>query len=331
MRHLDRRELDETSEIAPRLSLESIAEAAEIIDPVFRDSPQFVSEPLSELVGAKVVLKVEIVNPIRSFKGRGTDYLLHRIEIPSAGLVCASAGNFGQGVAYAARKRGCQVTVFASVNASPMKVGRMKALGAEVVLAGDDFGAAKDHARERAATSGALFVEDGAVAAVSEGAGTIGLELCRMEDPLDALYVPLGDGALLGGVGTWMRQAWPSTRLVGVVAEGAPAMQLSLRAGHVVATESVNTIADGIAVREPIAEAFADVQGVVDEIVSVSDDQIVEAMRLLFRHAGLATEPAGAAGLAAAVRLRESIAGKRAGIIVTGGNASDEHLALLAG
>ncbi len=162
------------------VSVESIAEASEIIDPAFRDSPQYVNEPLSERLGMKVVLKVETINPIRSFKGRGTDYLLHRLGGEGVSYACASAGNFGQGMAYAARRRGCRVTVFCARNASALKVERMRALGAEVILDGEDFDAAKDAAMRHAESSGAIFVEDGRLAPIAEGAGTIALELCRM-------------------------------------------------------------------------------------------------------------------------------------------------------
>ena len=314
-----------------RLSVENISEASEVIDPVFRDTPQFVSAALSEATGTTLVLKVECVNPIRSFKGRGTDYLLHRIDVPAAGLVCASAGNFGQGLAYAAGKRGCAVTVFAAVNATPMKVERMRALGAEVVLRGDDFDGAKEFAREHAAETGAMFVEDGSLAPISEGAGTIALELCRMEDPPDSVLVPLGDGALVNGIGTWMRRASPSTRIVGVVAEGAPAMERSWHAGRVVATDTTSTIADGIAVRVPIAESLEDMKESVDDVMAVNDAEILQAMRLLFSREGLVTEAAGAAGVAAAIRMRDALRGKRVAVILTGGNATDEQLRALAG
>ncbi len=307
----------------PRLSVESIAEAYEAIDPVFKDSPQFLSEPLSRRLRTQVVLKIECVNPIRSFKGRGTDYLLHRIDVPAAGLVCASAGNFGQGMAYAARKRGVALTVFAATNANAMKVDRMRALGAEVVLEGRDFGAAKEAARRHGAETGAMFVEDGRLAPIAEGAGTIALELGRLEEPLDAILVPLGDGALITGVGTWLRRASPSTRIVGVVAEGAPAMLLSWRAGTTTSTASADTIADGIAVREPIDEAFQDMRSTVDDVISVSDEEIVGAMRMLLGDTGLVAEPAGAAGLAAVAKLGSGAG--RVGVIVTGGNLSDEQ------
>ncbi len=280
------------------VSIERIAEAAEVIDPLFLHSPQYECEPLSTHLGAAAILKVECLNPIRSFKGRGTDYLMFRIEVPSNGLVCASAGNFGQGMAYAARKRGHRVTVFAAVNASAIKVERMRGLGAEVVLEGNDFDAAKEAARVHAEKTGALFVEDGALAPIAEGAGTMALELTRMDDPIDAILVPLGDGALVTGIGVWMRRASPSTRIIGVVAEGAPAMELSWHAAKPVSTDSIATIADGIAVRVPVASAVEDVRRAVDDVMHVSDAEMIEGMRALYSDAGLVVEPAGAAGIA---------------------------------
>jgi threonine dehydratase len=313
------------------VSIERIAEAAEIIDPVFLQSPQYECEPLSAHLGVATVLKVECLNPIRSFKGRGTDYLMHRIEVPARGLVCASAGNFGQGMAYAARKRGHRVTVFAAVNASAIKVDRMRGLGAEVVLEGADFDAAKEAARAHSEKVGALFVEDGALAPIAEGAGTIAVELTRVHDPIDAIFVPLGDGALVTGIGVWMRRASPSTRVIGVVAEGAPAMELSWHAAKLVSTESIATIADGIAVRVPVASAVEEVRSAVDDVMHVSDAEMIVGMRALFNDAGLVVEPASSAGIAAAKKLSGELAGKRVAVIVTGGNISPEEFAKLVG
>src|SRR2546426_9410519 len=168
------------------IALDRIAEAAEVIDPVFLDPPQFLCEPLSDRFGVAVVLKVECITPIRSFKGRGTDYLLDRLGRQPAGLVCAAAGNFGQGMAYAARKRGVRMTVFAALSANPLKVDRMRALGATVVLEGKDFDEAKDAAVQHAARAGAFYVEDGLLGPIGEGAGTVAYELEGMDEPLDA-------------------------------------------------------------------------------------------------------------------------------------------------
>src|SRR4029077_17062419 len=205
-------------------SVDRIAEAAGVIDPVFLDTPQFVCDPLSDRLRVTIVLKVECVNPIRSFKGRGTDYLLHRLGPQPLGLVCASAGNFGQGMAYAARKRGTRMTVFAAVTANPLKVDRMRALGAAVILEGQDFDEAKAGALRHATETGAFYVEDGLLGPIAEGAGTIASELGRMSDPLDACVVPLGNGSLINGMGLWLRRFSPSTKVIGVCPTGAPAM-----------------------------------------------------------------------------------------------------------
>ncbi|HEY8292849.1 MAG TPA: pyridoxal-phosphate dependent enzyme, partial [Thermomicrobiales bacterium] len=180
-----------------RLSLERIEQAARIIDPIFLHSPQFVCEPLSDELGVRLMLKIETLNPLRSFKGRGADYCVSQLPA-DARIVCASAGNFGQAMAYACRKRGLALTVYASVNANAFKVERMRALGANVVLFGEDFDAAKIEAKRFAAHTGARIIEDSLDPATGEGAGTIGLELLTFPERLETLLVPLGNGAMLG-------------------------------------------------------------------------------------------------------------------------------------
>ncbi|HEX2091230.1 MAG TPA: pyridoxal-phosphate dependent enzyme [Longimicrobiaceae bacterium] len=309
----------QTPPVSPRLSLERIEEAAREIDPVFLDTPQFLAEPLTERLGCELVVKVETVNPIRSFKGRGADFFVRGLGRGEP-LVCASAGNFGQGLAYAARARGIPLTVFAATTANPLKVERMRALGAEVRLSGSDFDAAKAAARDFAEQEGVRFLEDGREPAISEGAGTIGVELARWPDGLDTVLVPLGNGALLAGVGHWLRAHRPEVRIVGVCASGAPAMERSWRSGAVVETERADTIADGIAVRVPVPEALATLEGVVDDVLLVDDPTTVEAMRLVFDGLGLLVEPAGAAGVAAALAHGERFAGERVATVLCGAN-----------
>jgi threonine dehydratase len=300
--------------------LDAIREAAATIDPVFRDSAQFLAEGLSERLAMRVVCKVETVNPIRSFKGRGCDYLLQQLEPSTGPLVTASAGNFGQGLAYAARARGKPVVVFAAENASPLKVERMRALGAEVRLAGHDLDAAKQVARVWAVAKGYRFVEDGREPEVVAGAGTIAVELCRWREPIEAVVVPVGNGAMAAGVGAWFKAHSPATRIIGVVAHAAPAMLLSWQAGHPVSTDSAATIADGIAVREPVPEAVARLAGVLDEMIAVDDALIINAMKLVFETLGLVIEPAGAAGLAGAMALGETLRGRLVAVPLCGGN-----------
>jgi len=307
------------------ISLDDIREAAKVVDPVFLHSPEFVCEPLSAHLGVTTLLKVETVNPIRTFKGRGTDYLLHRLGDGAQGLVCASAGNFGQGMAYACRKRGRPLTVFAARAANPLKIERMRALGAKVELQGDDFDEAKDAAKLHAQQNGEVYVEDGLLGAIAEGAGTIAVELTHETEPIDAVFVPLGNGSLVNGMGTWLKHSAPSTQVIAVCAKTAPSMALSWKAGKPVAAPST-TIADGIAVRVPIAEAVGIMPGTVDEVMLVSDDEMLAAMRALFADAGLVVEPAGAAGVAAIAQRAHEFENKRVATVLTGGNLTRDQV-----
>jgi threonine dehydratase len=303
-----------------RLSLERIETGARSIDPVFLNSPQFESEPLSDELRMRLILKVETVNPIRSFKGRGTDFLVSNLPADSPALICGSVGNFGQGLAYAARKRGLPVVIFAAESASRLKLDHMRKLGADVRLGGLDFDAAKEHARNFAQRTGGFHIEDGREPAIAEGAGSIAVELCRWKDPFNVVLAPLGNGALLAGVGRWMKARSPATRVVAVCAAAAPSMALSLQSGTVQCTATADTIADGIAVRIPVPEALDDLAAVVDDVVLVEDEAIVEAMRVIFDLHALVLEPAGAVGVAAAMVFREKFRGSRVATLLTGGN-----------
>ena len=305
------------------LNLDAIARAAREIDPVFRATPQFEADALGRRIGARILLKVETVNPIRCFKGRGTDFFVRSLNPLPDRLVAASAGNFGQGLAYAARARGVKLEVFAAEAANPLKVVRMRELGATVRLVGRDFDEAKAHARAHAASEGAMFVEDGRELAITEGAGSIAVELLHWREPIAAAVVPLGNGALLGGIGAWLAHASPDTRVIGVCAAGAPSMRDSLAAGRVVESDSVNTIADGIATRVPVPESLQYLAPVVDEVVLVSEDALRQAMTMLREETGLIGEPAGVAGLAALIEHPEL---RSLGLVATpicGSNVAD--------
>jgi threonine dehydratase len=308
-----------------RISLERIAQAATLIDPVFLNSPQFLAESLSARLGCRLVVKVETANPIRSFKGRGAEYLAAMLE-GEPQLVCASAGNFGQGMAFAARKRGLSLTVFAAISANPLKIERMRALGAEVRLEGQDFDAAKLAARAFATESGARFVEDSRDVETAEGAATIGLELLRWPEPFDTILVPLGNGALLAGIARWVKAHRPTTQMIGVSASGAPAMERSWRSGRIERLEQITTIADGIGVRVPVPEALDDLAGLLDDILLVEDVTMLAAMRLAHQELGLVLEPSGAVGLAALLANGERFRGQLAATILCGGNLTPEQV-----
>jgi threonine dehydratase len=308
------------------LSLANIERAASIIDPVFRGTPQFIDEQLCAALGRRTIVKVETANPIRSFKGRGADFLVHGLD-PRQKIACASAGNFGQGMAYAGRARGIAVEVFVPTDVNPSKVARMKSLGATVTLVGEDFGVAKEHARRYADEQpGRVFVEDGDDPAISEGAGTIGVELLKA-GAIDTIVLPVGDGALITGIATWVKQHSPLTKIIGVCPSGGAAMFESWKAGRPVAIEKVDTIADGIAVRVPVPRAVELIRKLVDEMVVVSDSQLLDAMRLAASTLGLLLEPSGAAGLAA-IRAH-ALAGEQLATVLTGSNVRAELVATM--
>jgi threonine dehydratase len=308
-----------------RLSLERIARAATVIDPVFLDSPQFLAESLGRDLDCELLVKVETMNPIRSFKGRGTEFLTASLE-GRPHLVCATAGNFGQGMAWSARKRGFPITVFTATTANPLKVKRMRELGADVRQVGRDFDDAHAAAKEFAAAKGARMVEDGRDVEIAEGAGTIGMELLRWPKPLDSIVVPLGDGALLAGIAHWVKAHRPTTKIIGVCATGAPAMERSWRSGVLCELAEADTIADGIAVTSPFAEALSDITGVTDNVVLVDDHALVAAIRRAHRDLGIVLEPAGAAALAAVMVHPDRFRGQLAAAILSGANATAEQL-----
>ena len=308
-----------------RISLKRIAAAPTAIHSVFRETPQYRCEPLDEALGVRLVLKVESVNPIRCFKGRGAELVVAALE-ENERVVCASAGNFGQAMAWSCRARGLPITVFAAETASPIKLERMRAMDAEVVLFGADFDAAKLEARRFAQAEGARFVEDSVDIGTVEGAGTIALELSAWQEPLDAVLVALGNGALFNGVATVLKDRLPETKRVVVQSRGAPAMVESWRSGERVVHEEIDTIADGIGVRIPVEQALEDMSDLVDEAVLVDDATILEAMRLVHRHAGLVVEPSAAVGVAALLENRERYRGQTVATILCGGNLTDSQV-----
>ena len=316
------------------VTAEAIRSAHRRIPSVFRDSPQFISEPLSERIGVPVVVKLETANPIGSFKGRGTwlamsELMAARKVGERGGVVVASAGNFGQGVAYAGRAMDIPVIVVAATTANPAKLAAMRRLGADVRTVGEDFDAARLAATDLAHGSGWHLLVDGEDPWITIGAGTIALELSDAMSTgdlpvLDRFYVPVGNGALIAGIGTWFRSAPSAPRVIGVQAAGAPAMTLSWRERRPIETPSADTVADGIAARVPVPAALELMIAVVDEMLLVDDDQIVAATREMSVAVPATIEPAAGAAWAA-VRTATSHAAA-IGVLVTGGNVVPDGL-----
>lgn len=305
-----------------------IEHVREVIDPAFLDSPTMRHPALDEALGCACTLKVETINPIRSFKGRGTEAVMASLGDVAHGVITFSTGNFGQGVAWAARRRGIPATIVCPADVNPMKADAMRRLGASVRLAdaSDSGGDLKGLTRHIAAEENLFFIEDGGHVEIAAGAGTIAQELTEAEITPDLLVVQVGDGALAAGIGAWMRERSPRTRIIGVVAAGAPSLALSMEAGRPVRAP-VDTIADGMAIGLPVQGAVDLLRQVIDEVLLVDDSAILEAMRLLANGAGLIAEPSGAAGIAALMAAGRRFSGTNVASIITGSNVHPHLLA----
>ncbi|MFC7622623.1 threonine/serine dehydratase [Microlunatus sp. GCM10028923] len=308
-----------------RLDLDRILAARRMINPIFLDTPLYRCEALEPVLRCTVSIKLETANPVRCFKARGTEVVASLLaEHGPRAVVCASAGNLGQALAWSGRARGLEVTVVASRFAPATKLARIRALGAQLELVDGDIETARERAAALARDRGIRLVEDSLDLETCEGAATIGLELAdalpSADSPFDAVLVALGGGALATGVGQVIKSRAPGVEVICVQPLGAPAMTRSWHARRVVTTESINTIADGVAGRHPIPAVLDDLLLVADDAVLVSEKSIMTGMRLLLEHAGLVVEPSAALGIAAIIEDRERFAGRHVVTVVCGSN-----------
>ncbi|MFI2288379.1 threonine/serine dehydratase [Streptomyces niveus] len=304
-----------------RLDTGRIRAARRLIDPVFLDTPLYRCEALEPGLGCAVSVKLETANPVRSFKGRGTEVVASLLGGEGAReVVCASAGNLGQALAWSGRGRGLGVRVVASRFATRAKLDRIRALGATLELVDGDHELARERAAEIARYDGIRLVEDSLDIETCEGAATIGLELADAAPSFDAVLIALGGGALATGVGHVLKALAPGIEVICVQPLGAPAMTRSWRQRRVVTTESADTIADGVAGRFPIPAVLDDLLLVADDAVLVQEASIIAGMRMLHDHAGLVVEPSAALGIAAVLEDRDRFAGRHVATVVCGSN-----------
>ena len=281
--------------------------------------------------GHDVFLKIETGLPTGSFKVRGAIYSLsvNLARGAIAEVVCASTGNHGAAVAYAAQVLGVRATIFLPADPNPVKSARIRALGARLVESGVDLSAAIDAAQDYAEQARAFFLHDASDPDVPVGTATIGIEIVGQAPDVDIIYVPMGDTALIRGVASAAKQHRPSVRIIGVVAEQAPAYLLSwetarraeglgLRADAFVETATCATIADGLAIRRPLVANVAAIRELVDDVVAVSEQEMIAAIEWLDSREQVIAEPAGAAATAAL--LKQPAAARTSVVLVTGRN-----------
>ncbi|HZQ19446.1 MAG TPA: threonine dehydratase [Terriglobales bacterium] len=310
-------------------SIEEIAAAQELIYGVMQPTPQISWPLLNEKLGATVWVKHENHTPIGAFKARTAIVYaaeLFRSNAKVKGLISATRGNHGQSVALAGQRYKVPVTIVVPRGNSVEKNAAMRAQGANVVELGDDFQAAREHARKLADEQQLQFVPS-YDRNIVKGIATYWMELFTAVPDLDVVYVPIGMGSGICA-GCAVRNGLKlKTKIVGVVSERAPAYALSFEAGRKVEAAVTTTIADGLACRIPDDEALDVIQQNVDHVVAVSDDEVRAAMRIYFSTTHNVAEGAGAASLAAAVKEKPSFQGKRIGLILTGGNVDRDLFA----
>jgi threonine dehydratase len=309
------------------LPLSTVHEAQTLLRRYFPVTRLLSAPSLSAESGSDVYLKLESDLPTGSFKPRGALYALSAslARRPIREVVACSTGNHGAAVALAARILAIQATIFLPSNPNPVKRARIAALGARIVENGSDSRAAFERASEYSQTADACFLNDATDPDLPVGPGTIALEIFEQLPSADTIIVPMGDTALIRGVAATARQLSRNLRIVGVQAEQAPAYYLSWKQHKAISTETCNTIADGLATRVAEPDNVRDICELVDDVVLVSDEQMLDAISHLALEERVIAEPAGAAATAAL--LRGSLqCGRQTVCLVTGSNASSEVL-----
>jgi len=295
-------------------------QACNVVSSVVADTKLIESAYLSERTGNHVYLKPENMQLTGAYKLRGAYYKISTLtdEERSKGLITASAGNHAQGVAYAAAKYGCEATIVMPTTTPLIKVNRTKSYGAKVVLHGDVYDEACEYAYKLAEENGYTFIHPFDDPAVATGQGTIAMEIIRDLPLVDYILVPIGGGGLATGVSTLAKLINPKIKVIGVEPQGANCMQVSLKEGKVTTLPTVNTIADGTAVKTPGENIFPYIQKNIDEIITVSDDELIVSFLDMVENHKMVVENSGLLTVAALSHL--DVKGKNVVAILSGGN-----------
>ena len=311
-------------------NISTIREAQTFLAKYFARTRLIAAPFLSKSAGRNVYLKLETELPTGSFKVRGALYALaQRMKKgPVQEVVASSTGNHGAAVACAAKQFGIAAKIFLPVNCNPVKRGRIAGLGAAIVESGGgDLASAFALAAEYAKRPDVYFLNDATDDDIPAGPATIGCEILEQLSGTSGILVPMGDTALIRGIAAAVKQIAPHVKIIGVQAERAPSYYLSWKEGKVVGTETCDTIADGLATRTPDAANVRDVKSLVDDVVLVSEEQMLRAIEVLLLEEHVLAEPAGAASTAALLKSSTSC-GDHAVLIVSGANISREVLKL---
>ena len=310
------------------ISVDDARQAQAVIKPFLAATPLLQNPVLSSQLGARTFVKLENSQAMGAFKIRGAINLLASMDEASRkrGLVTATRGNFGSALAQASAMYGARCTVFVPQGNSPDKNIAVQALGGEIVVRGHDFDAAWDASVRHAWNEGAVSIHPAKRAELVSGQATVALEMIEQAgEPLDYVFVPVGGGSLAAGTTTIFKELSPSTKVIAVQAENAPAFHHAWHSKQFKPMVAARTIADGLATRVPVRYTL-DMMRALDDFVLVSEDEIRGAIRCYAQTIHQLAEGGGAATLAAALKMKEQLAGKRVGLVLTGGNIDNATL-----
>ena len=309
-------------------SFQDVLRARTVVQRYLKPTPLVSSSAVDERLGFTTFFKCENLQPTGAFKIRGGIYLMSRLseDERTRGVVTASTGNHGQSIAFAAREFGIRAVVYAPEGANPGKVAAMNRLGAEVVLTGRDFDESRIAAEQRATADGMRFIHSANEPDLIAGVGTYALELIESVPDLDTVIVPIGAGSGVCGTLTVIKAINPAIRVIGVQTTHLDVVYRSWKAGRLVSLEGGTTFADGLATRVAFELPMRIINAQIDDITLVSDEELCRAIVLLLEDAHLVAEGAGAATTAAALKLRDELAGQKVALIVSGGNITLDTL-----
>ena len=307
-------------------TVEAIEKASGVLEEILTPTPFQKNNNLSDIYGAEVYLKREDLQMVRSYKIRGAYNKIRSIDPENMknGIVCASAGNHAQGVAFSCSKLQIMGSIFMPVTTPKQKIEQVRMFGREyieIVLTGDTFDAANSAAIEFAKENNKTFIPPFDDPKVMEGQGTIGLEILKQtEAPLDYIFVPIGGGGLASGLGSYIKQMSPSTKVIGVEPAGAPCMKAAIENGGVIKLQEIDKFVDGAAVQQAGTFTYEVCKQVLDDIVIVPEGAVCTTIIHMYNKSAIVVEPAGALAVAALKQYKDQIKGKRVACIVSGSN-----------
>ncbi len=306
---------------------EKIVEAEKRIRPYLRETPVEYSYVLANMTGCEVYLKLENIQITGSFKARGALNKILSLQSSKAKIITASTGNHGLGVANALAVVKKEGTIYLPKGASPAKVEAIKMRGAPVEFYGENSDETEQYVRKLSETTGQIYVSPYNDEEVVAGQGTIGVELLRQVPELDAVFVSIGGGGLIGGIASYLKAVNPNIEVVGCLPENAPAMYECIRAGKIIEVPEKPTISDGTAGGlEPGSITFGICQKYVDSYITVTEEEIISAMKLVIKHQHLIIEGSAGVAVAALIKDKERFKGKKVAVIICGGNVSETVL-----